>query len=332
MVTFQIIILGVFVSFSGFCMGVTMNIDDFRYIVTITDLGGFTKAAKKLYIAQPSLSQRVKHIEEEYDICIFIRDSRKGVYLTPEGEVFVKHARRILSTYDNLLKELSDMKNNAASVIKIGAAQIINSSFFDHIILNYNKLHPEVYFKIEQEKSSLDTQKLLSVGQLDLAISYLPIAFDNLQYQVIIDDRMVLVPARGSILEKRIRDAGINPEGTVDPHLLDNVPFASIDEDMQIGNFILSLPEKYNVRPDIKHYSRNYHSLYTIAKEGIASTILMRSFFTKGEHEGPYYYIDADETISSIAIVWRRNSYLSATTRALIKVSQELASEYDYES
>lgn len=61
-----------------------MSIEDYRYIVTIANVGSFTNAAKKLFIARPSLSQRVKHIENIYGTEFFIRDS-KGISLTAAG-------------------------------------------------------------------------------------------------------------------------------------------------------------------------------------------------------------------------------------------------------
>ncbi len=64
-----------------------MNINDFKYITTIAELGSYNAAAKALYMTQPSLTQRIKYIEQEYGITIFNRN-HQGTTLTSEGKIF----------------------------------------------------------------------------------------------------------------------------------------------------------------------------------------------------------------------------------------------------
>lgn len=110
-----------------------MNIDDYRYITTIADLGSFTSATKELFIAQPSLSQRVKYIEDTYNISIFIRDT-KGIRLTAEGECFIRYARQILNLENDLQKEHSDIKGHRGNNLRVGTTQLISSPYFDALI------------------------------------------------------------------------------------------------------------------------------------------------------------------------------------------------------
>lgn len=72
-----------------------VTIQQLKYIVSVVENGTITKAAKKLYISQPSLSNAIKDIEEEIGITIFIR-SRAGIVVTPEGMEFVGYARQVL--------------------------------------------------------------------------------------------------------------------------------------------------------------------------------------------------------------------------------------------
>ena len=66
-----------------------INFREVNYIVTIAQEGTITKAAQKLYIAQPSLSQAVKKIEQETGVVLFTRVKNR-LKLTPEGEAFVE--------------------------------------------------------------------------------------------------------------------------------------------------------------------------------------------------------------------------------------------------
>ena len=69
-----------------------MTLLQLKYIVVIAETGSISEAAKKLYIAQPSLSLAVKELEKELGIVIFSR-TNKGVVLSAEGEEFLGYAR-----------------------------------------------------------------------------------------------------------------------------------------------------------------------------------------------------------------------------------------------
>ena len=72
-----------------------MTLKQLQYIVTIADTGNITEAAKRLFIAQPSLTAAVHELEKEYGITIFFRGN-KGVKLTPDGDEFLGYARQVL--------------------------------------------------------------------------------------------------------------------------------------------------------------------------------------------------------------------------------------------
>ncbi len=72
-----------------------MTFKQLQYITTIAETGNITEAAKRLFIAQPSLTAAVHELEKEYGLTIF-RRGNKGVELTPEGDEFLGYARQVL--------------------------------------------------------------------------------------------------------------------------------------------------------------------------------------------------------------------------------------------
>lgn len=72
-----------------------MTLQQMKYIIAIVHCGSITKAAKQLYISQPSLSNAVKDIENEIGIEIFQR-SAKGITLTADGSEFLSYARQVV--------------------------------------------------------------------------------------------------------------------------------------------------------------------------------------------------------------------------------------------
>ena len=80
-----------------------MTLKQLQYVVTVAETGNITEAAKKLFIAQPSLTAAVHELEKEYGIILFSR-SNKGIELTSDGEEFLGYARQVLEQA-NLIDE-----------------------------------------------------------------------------------------------------------------------------------------------------------------------------------------------------------------------------------
>ena len=106
-----------------------MNILHLKYVVCIAETGSINKAAEELHVAQPNLSRVVREMETDLGICFFRRSSR-GMLLTPDGELFVNQARKILEQVDemeNLYKEKKQHKQRFS--ISVPRASYISDAF-----------------------------------------------------------------------------------------------------------------------------------------------------------------------------------------------------------
>ena len=299
-----------------------MNIDDYRYITTIAEFGSFTKAAQELFIAQPSLSQRVKHIEKAYGINIFSRDA-KGVSLTKEGACFVKYAQAILNSESDLRRELADMQSIENRVLRVGTTQFIQSYQFDMLIKTFHDKHPMVQFEIS-DSSSRDQQEQLLAGKIDIAICYLPLISKDIKYDVIFKDNYVLIPAKGGSLEGKIMARGDDVNEPVPVSMLEGEAFATAPSGTRLYDYMVSLQEKSAIHLDIQHLAKNYSMLYGLAESGMASTILYESYFDPNHEYMPYYYIQDEESELEVAIMWRKEAYLQQEVRELIRLARKI--------
>ena len=85
--------------FERITVGTMLTLQKLKYVVTVAQHGSFHKAARALFISQPSLSTAIQEIEEELNITIFRRTNR-GVQLTPSGMEFLPYAHQILQAMD----------------------------------------------------------------------------------------------------------------------------------------------------------------------------------------------------------------------------------------
>ena len=96
-----------------------MTLQQLKYVIAIAECGSITSAAKKLLVAQPSLSKSVSELEKEMGITIFFRNNR-GIYLSDEGTKFLSYARQVVEQAD-LLEQQYKEKGNICRVFSISA-------------------------------------------------------------------------------------------------------------------------------------------------------------------------------------------------------------------
>jgi len=97
----------------------SLKTDQLRYFVAVAEEGQITRAAKKLYIAQPALSQAIAQLESELGLQLLERHAR-GVRLTPAGEAFLEKARAVVATERDVTLTAQSLARAARGVLEVG--------------------------------------------------------------------------------------------------------------------------------------------------------------------------------------------------------------------
>lgn len=131
-----------------------MNENDLHFLMTLNIERSLTKAAEKLFISQPALSYRIRALEKELGVPLFVR-SKTGVTLTPQGEYLVEFATK---QYDQILKMKESIVSIASEEIH-GTINLGTSLVFAHyelpaIIKQFHDLYPSIKFNIISSHSS----------------------------------------------------------------------------------------------------------------------------------------------------------------------------------
>ena len=112
----------------------------------VAETGSISKAAEKLYVAQPNVSRAVKELESDLNITIFERNS-KGMIVTPEGEQLIHYAKRILRQIDDMEKIFKYQKKKNVFSISVPRASYISDAFVEFSKCLNNIDNAEVYYK-----------------------------------------------------------------------------------------------------------------------------------------------------------------------------------------
>ncbi len=161
-----------------------------EYVMEVYRQKSFTKAADQLHIAQPSLSQQMKKLEEELDTPLFIRKYGQ-VTPTPQGSRFIKRAENILKERDDLLREMGEAAYEVGKELNIGAPAVTGGYVLPGLLKTFCRTYPHVHVQLIEE-SPRELEKLLLAGKLDLAILSMPVEHESLKTKHMLTEPLLL--------------------------------------------------------------------------------------------------------------------------------------------
>ncbi len=147
-----------------------MDIRYLEYILVLAETGNMTRAAKKLYISQPSLSQFLTKQEAELGTPLFTRSN--GVYsLTPVGELYADYARKVLSLTNHLEKDIQRISTTTR--ISIGTSFAAAQKMLITVLSDFRKYYPNVELTLSESNLQYISNAILA-GELDMAFVAAP--------------------------------------------------------------------------------------------------------------------------------------------------------------
>ena len=167
-----------------------MGLRQLEYMLKVAEERSFSKAAKKLNIAQPSLSQYILNLEKSMGIALFDR-TKTPISLTHAGEVFRLKAEEILRMNHELKTQMEDMAGLKIGKVTIGISQT-GAHFIPKVMARFYKKFPSVEVDLLEASSSEEMEKWLQEGVVDLATLILPLSSDILSYEIIQEEKMLV--------------------------------------------------------------------------------------------------------------------------------------------
>ena len=169
-------------------------------LMKVVETGSFTRAAEQLSLTQPAVSQHIRSLESELNVRIFERKNNE-LHVTHEGEMVIKYARRMLSLYNNLRKDLTSEKRQLTS-LTVGITHTAESNAIAEALARYVNSRSGVTIKIITDSQS-NLHDMLKNYELDFAIVEGKINDPSLKYLILDTDCLVLAVSPGHRLAHR---------------------------------------------------------------------------------------------------------------------------------
>lgn len=315
-------------------MDINLSTREIKYVLEVAEQKNMTRAAEKLFIAQPSLSQTIMKIEEKLGIKIFSRNKGR-ISLTSEGERFVKMGEQILRATKNFEAEIMDISNLELGRLTVGTPYLLGSFIIPHIVKIYKETYPKIQLKLVEENSKMLEERLIN-DEIDLAIKPVGDRKEKLTYDTLYKNRMVLlVPKESELNQYAYVNDNSSAHKYFDLKYVADYPFMIGMEGQYIRHATETVFRRAKIVPPISMHSRNIDTIRQLVAAGVGLAILPESYICDGIcgcsktlcrhstlNELNYYYLPDEQNYTwEVAIVRGRDNYLSNAAKSFINTT-----------
>ena len=193
-----------------------MELRHLRYFTAVVQWKGFREASRRLYIAQPSISEAVSDLESELGIKLFSREGRVA-RLTREGQIFYEEALKTLAQAERSIASARRAAKGEIGRLGIGFMGFATSPFLPALLRKYKSRHPGVEFRLEENVPS-GQDLAFDRGEIEIGFTRPPSAHRSSSYEsrlLFREPLVVALPKTRKVKTKRIRIADLAGERIV---------------------------------------------------------------------------------------------------------------------
>lgn len=156
-----------------------IKLDFYKIFYAVASQMSFSKGAEALYITQSAASQSIKNLENALDTRLFLRGKR-GISLTPEGELLFEYVEKALSLLEKGEHEIEKMKKGELGSLRIGVSDTLSRYLLLPFLEKFSRIYPMINLQIVN-RTSIEAIELLKQGKVDLAFVNLPLTDDAVE-------------------------------------------------------------------------------------------------------------------------------------------------------
>ncbi len=286
-----------------------MDIKHLHYFVTVCDQLSYSKAAQKLHISQPSLSNAIKNLEQEVGSPLLERNTRK-MELTDAGKILYQKSMVLLSQMNMLKKEMEEVKLTGSGDLLIGIIESVKH-WIPKVIRGYQGRFPSINIKLIEVLSGKAVKESLRKYHTHLLITNQFIDEEDIESFPLYDERLMLVLHKDHPLAEkesvRLKDLAIEP-------------FIISTEGFQTREDILTAFSLEQVNPQIKFEIERFETALTLVRENLGVTIIPENYLS-GSTDASLVRktIDSPALERTVYLAYMKSRYLAPAVQAFLE-------------
>ena len=294
-----------------------MQLHQLEYFLAVARHLHFTRAADELHVAQPSVSQQIRKLEDELGVRLFHR-MKRGVALTPAGETLLPWARRVLADIDRARADVQELTGLRRGRLAVGATPSVSTTLLPAALATFHTRHSGVSLTL-REAGSGDLVGQLEQGELDLAAIILPIRHPILETTPLLEEELVLAVPLGHDLADR---------ATVGIAELREVPLVMFREGYDLREATLAACRRAGFEPRAALDGGEMDSVLRFVAAGLGVAIVPRMVLA-ADSGVRRIQISAPGLTRTVALAHRRDRPLSRAARELVALLRTYVSRQE---
>jgi LysR family transcriptional regulator, hydrogen peroxide-inducible genes activator len=293
-----------------------MELRQLQYAIQIAADKNFSRAAEKLHIAQPSLSQQLSKLEKEIGVLLFHRNTN-AVELTHAGALFIEKAQKVIDMMEQIKQEMDDISHTRKGRLIIGSLPITGAHILPLVLPEFQQRFPEIEIVLVEDSSSR-LEQLTATGQTDLTLLTLPLQEEALSYQTLIEEQIWLaLPPQHPLTERKTE--------AVDIGQLEQEPFIVLKKGQGFRKITLDLCGQAGFSPRIVFESSNIETVQSLVAAGMGIAFVP-AMVARGHWSQitPEYAQLAGNPTRTLVISHRKGRYLSKAAEAFIHTMKDV--------
>jgi LysR family cyn operon transcriptional activator len=288
-----------------------------RYFLAVADASHFRRAAESLHVSQPTLSQQIQRLEKELETTLFDRIGKR-VRLTVAGETLRHYARRVLLELDEAQVALLELDGLKRGKLYVGAVQTLNTYLIPPIIARFATSHPGVFLSVEELAAGQIEQAILH-GRLNLGISFVPPATDEIGSEPLFEEELVLIVSDRHRLARR---------KFIKMKELDAEPLVLLPTVFYHRQLFDESAREVGARPRVAVEMNSIEGILGAIRRTGGATVLPALALTKKQAGLGAISLMEPTPRRTVGLLWRRDSYRCKATNAFIEYAHEVIDEH----
>ncbi|GAC1358140.1 MAG: LysR substrate-binding domain-containing protein [Ktedonobacteraceae bacterium] len=300
-----------------------MELRHLRYFVAVADELHFGRAAQRLFMAQPPLSQQIRQLEEELEVELFARTSRK-VELTDAGHAFLKEARSILAQVEQAKLLAQRTARGEVGELSLGFTNSAAFELLPRLLSAYRERYPHIHVTLQELKRD-EQINALHAGRVQVGILRPMVTSAELSSEIIQREPLLLVlPVHHPLVQQEhIAMQDLAKETFV---MLPRY-WSSTFYDQ-----IISLCYSAGFSPEVAQEAAEIHTIVGLVAANIGISLVPASTQFLRSRGVVYRHLQGDTSEIEMALAWRHDDR-SPVVHAFINLAREEMRTYtpDYE-
>ncbi|SDS14102.1 LysR substrate-binding domain-containing protein [Agrococcus carbonis] len=292
-----------------------MELRHIRAFIAVAEELHFGRAAERLHIAQPPLSQQIRQLETHLGVRLFERNTR-SVSLTSAGEAFLEPARAVLSGVEDAERAARAGGRGEYGRVTIGFAGASSEAALPVLARAVRRAHPNLELDMRGQLYANAALAKIADGSLDLGFVRLPIGAPGIEHQVVEEEELIVAMPLGHPLAA---------QETVALRDLAQEPFITFPADS--GSSLHAITQQVCLNegfaPTVVQSAPDSYTILALVAAGVGVTLTLTSCMHARQEDIVYRRLsDALPTLDA-AIAWRSMNS-SAALRAVLDVVREV--------